>query len=245
MKKLVTMVLTAAMVLSMSVSALANDSASGTVTKGGDDKTNVETITEVTVDDVVINNDSDKKTEEVLADVIKAAKASKTVSTKIDESDEKVVDDATDKVVAPFVEVTAEKESDGKYRPTLENDAIVAKDGKNTRVFGYHLNTVTKVLELVEGTVDTKSHTVKFELSSLSPIALVIVYETVQTTTQTPAQSPATTTTQTTTTQSTPASSPATSPNTGANESAALLCLVAVVAFGAAAVVTMKPRKRA
>jgi DNA-binding protein YbaB len=238
MKKLVTMVLTAAMVLSMSVSALANDSASGTETEGVSG-TKVEAATEV----AGVKITSDAKAEDTLQAVIDAA--TKSASTDIKESDKQVVDKATEKVVTDFVDVTEAEEKDGKFYPTLKNNAIVAKEGKTTRVFGYHLRSTDKKLELVEGTVDTKNNTVKFELSSLSPIALVIVYETVQTTTQTPAQSPATTTTQTTTTQTTPASSPATSPNTGANESAALLCLVAVVAFGAAAVVTMKPRKRA
>jgi DNA-binding protein YbaB len=240
MKKLVTMALTAAMVLSMSVSALANDSASGTVTESGDNgKTTVTTITEVKVGDVTISTASaDMTTEEVLEEVIKAAENS-AAGTAIQESVKQVVEKAEDKVVAPFVDVQMEegdRSEDGKFHPTLQNDAIAVKDGKTPRVFGYHLRSTDGKLELVEGTVNTANNTVQFALDSLSPIALVIIYETVQT----PAQSPAQTTTQTT-----PVSSPATSPNTGANESAALLCLVAVVAFGAAAVVTMKPRKRA
>jgi hypothetical protein len=244
MKKLVTMVLTAAMVLSMSVSALAAGSASGTVTESGDNgKTEIAAVEKVA--GVTITNSTDSTSEqaaEILEEVIKAAEESTSIKTDFDDADKQVVTTATDKVVTPFVDVTTtEKNADGKFVPTLKNNAIVAKEGKTTRVFGYHLKTVeggTQVLELVEGKVDTKNSTVTFELDSLSPIALVIVYETVQT----PAKSPAQTTT---TTQTTPVSSPATSPNTGANESAALLCLVAVVAFGAAAVVTMKPRKRA
>jgi hypothetical protein len=241
MKKLVTMALTAAMVLSMSVSALAAGSASGTVTESGDNgKTTVETVTEVKVGDVTISTASaDMTTEEVLEEVIKAAEKSE-AGTAIQESVKQVVEKAEDKVVAPFVDVQMEESDrsteDGKFHPTLQNDAIAVKDGKTPRVFGYHLRSTDGKLELVEGTVNTANNTVQFALDSLSPIALVIIYETVQT----PAQSPAQTTTQTT-----PVSSPATSPNTGANESAALLCLVAVVAFGAAAVVTMKPRKRA
>jgi hypothetical protein len=191
----------------------------------------VEAVTEV----AGVEIKSDAKAEDTLNAVIAAAEESDEISTEIKDADKQVVTNATDKVVTPFVEIkSAEKNAAGKFVPTLKNNAIVKKEGKTTRVFGYHLRD-DNVLELVEGKVDTTNNTVQFEFDTLSPVALVIVYETVQTTTQTT----------TTTTETTPVSSPATSPNTGANESAALLCLVAVVAFGAAAVVTMKPRKRA
>lgn len=232
MKKFLSMVLTVVMVLSMaSMAFAAGGSAEITDRVEVSGEYELNNVSSITVGDTVVSPSADLET--TLKAIQKAAGQTGLDLSPLD----------ADYATTGFYDLKANGSGPYTFTVTLSDLVYYGVNNKyTTNVYVYHYSESEGKLELVPAnSFDVNTHTATFTLNSLSPVAFVAIYETdasIGSSSSSSSSSSASASTTTTTDASK-------APNTGAADYTAVLCVVAVVAFGAAAVVTTKSRKRA
>lgn len=232
MKKFLSMVLTVVMVLSMaSMAFAAGGSAEITDNVEVSGEYELNNVSSIAVGGTEVTPSADL--ESTLKAIQKAAGQSSLDLSPL----------GADYATTGFYDLEVNDSTSGPYTFTVTLSDLIyygVNSKYTTNVYMYHYSESEEKLELVTAnSFDVNTHTATFTLNSLSPVVFVAIYET-----DTSIGSSSSSSSSSTPAATTPADA-SKAPNTGAADYTAVLCLAAVVAFGAAAVVTTKSRKRA